>query len=92
MIKKQIPFIHYKLLKKTNFIKTKKISDIIKTKSRMSTILPCMTNLTFAIDNGQNYIPIFITEQMLGYKLGEFSITKKFFSHTKLDKKIQHIK
>ena len=94
MIKKQkdIPYIHYKLLKQTNFLKTKKEFNLIKTRSRASTILPCMTQMTFATYNGQKTVPLLITEPIIGYKLGEFSMTKKFFSHTKLEKKLQHIK
>jgi small subunit ribosomal protein S19 len=89
---KKIPFVFYKLLKKQNYLQTNKKVTIIKTWSRSSVILPCMTKRIFSIYNGQKHIPLLITEQIIGFKLGEFSLTKKFFSHIKTEKKIQHLK
>ena len=61
--------------------------DTIKTWSRASTILPEMVGLTIAVYNGEQHIPVFVTDQIVGHKLGEFSPTRKFRSHVKSDKK-----
>ena len=90
--KLKLPFTHYKLLKKKIFIKNKKQTHTLKTHSRTSAILPCMLNLTIAIHNGHKYIPLTVSESNIGYKLGEFSFTKTFFSHTKTEKKINYVK
>jgi small subunit ribosomal protein S19 len=55
---------------------------VIKTWSRRSTVLPEMVGLTFAVHNGKKFIPVFVTENMVGHKLGEFSPTRAFFSHS----------
>ena len=55
---------------------------VIKTWSRRSTVTPQMVSLTFAVHNGKKFIPVFITEQMVGHKLGEFSHTRTFHGHT----------
>ncbi|MBA3392606.1 MAG: 30S ribosomal protein S19 [Deltaproteobacteria bacterium] len=55
---------------------------VISTYSRRSTIIPDMVGLTFAIHNGRKFVPVFITEQMVGHKLGEFSVTRTFHGHT----------
>jgi small subunit ribosomal protein S19 len=55
---------------------------VISTYSRRSTIIPGMVGLTFAIHNGRKFVPVFITEQMVGHKLGEFSMTRTFHGHT----------
>ena len=60
---------------------------LIKTWSRSSTILPLMIGHTIGVHNGREHLPIFITEQMIGHKLGEFSPTRTFKSHVKTDKK-----
>lgn len=91
-ISKRLPFVSYKLLKKKRFIKINKQTTVIKTRSRASSILPCLTINTVAIYNGQKYIPILITESIIGYKLGEFSSSKNFISHIKTEKKIQFLK
>ncbi len=59
---------------------------VIKTWSRRSTILPDMVGLTFAVHNGKKFIPVFVTENMVGHKLGEFSPTRTFYGHA-ADKK-----
>jgi small subunit ribosomal protein S19 len=61
--------------------------QVIKTWSRRSTILPEFIGLTFAVHNGKKFIPVFITEDMVGHKLGEFSPTRMFYSHAGGDKK-----
>jgi small subunit ribosomal protein S19 len=55
---------------------------VITTYSRRSTVVPTMVGLTFAIHNGRKFIPVFITEQMVGHKLGEFSLTRTFHGHS----------
>ena len=55
---------------------------VISTYSRRSTIIPDMVGLTFAIHNGRKFVPVFITEQMVGHKLGEFSLTRTFHGHS----------
>lgn len=86
------PFIFFKLLKKRNYIQNYKLKITFKTWSRTSVILPCMIKSTISIHNGLRHIPFFIKKQNIGYKLGEFVITKFFYSHTKNEKKIQHLK
>lgn len=76
-IKKGI-FVDAKLLKKVG--KAKK-GDIIKTWSRSSTITPEMVGLTFGVHNGRHHLPVFVNEDMVGHKLGEFSPTRKFQRH-----------
>lgn len=77
-------FIAIHLIQKFNFIKQK---IIISTWSRSSVIIPIMIGHTIAIHNGQKHIPIYITEPMIGHKLGEFSPTRFFKGHKKTDKK-----
>jgi len=86
---KKGPFIAYHLLnklEKSNKIGTK---DIIKTWSRASTILPEMIGHTISIYNGQKHIPIYITDALVGHKLGEFAPTRHFRSHKKTDRKVK---
>ena len=78
-IKKGI-FVDLKLLKKVSRVK-KGDKTVIKTWSRSSTITPAMIGLTFGVHNGRIHIPVFITEDMVGHKLGEFSETRKFQRH-----------
>jgi small subunit ribosomal protein S19 len=77
---KKGPFCHPKLLKK---IKNAKPGDknIIKTWSRGSTIFPEMVGFTIAVHNGKEHVPVYITDNMVGHKLGEFAPTKKFRAH-----------
>jgi small subunit ribosomal protein S19 len=81
------PFIAYKLLEKVNDMNDKGKKTTIKTWSRSSTILPAMVGHTIAVYNGKLHIPIFISEQIVGHKLGEFAPTRTFRSHVKSDKK-----
>lgn len=75
------PFVDWKLLKKVNkFNKSNKFKSI-KTWSRRSTILPSFIDKTLMVHNGKNMIPVFISEQMVGHKLGEFSLTRTFKGH-----------
>ena len=84
---KKGPFVAHHLLKKVHNMKKSGSSDIIKTWSRSSMIIPDMVGYTIAVYNGKQHIPIFISQQLIGYKLGEFSPTKTFYSHLKSDKK-----
>jgi small subunit ribosomal protein S19 len=81
------PFIAYHLLKKVNEMNSVGKKQTIKTWSRSSTILPIMVGHTIAVYNGRQHVPIFINEQIVGQKLGEFVPTRTFRSHVKTDKK-----
>jgi len=84
---KKSPFIAYHLSKKISKLKKSNKKDTIKTWSRASTILPSMVGYTIAVYNGKQHIPIFISDQLVGHKLGEFVSTRTFKSHIKTDKK-----
>ena len=77
------PFIDDHLLKKIEKAKNSRESRVIKTWSRRSTVIPDMIGLTFAVHNGRKFIPVFVTDNMVGHKLGEFSPTRLFKSHSK---------
>ena len=83
---KKSPFVAYHLLKKINKMNTEGKKEVIKTWSRSSTILPNMVGFTIAVHNGKQHIPIFISDQLVGHKLGEFISTRTFKSHVKSDK------
>jgi small subunit ribosomal protein S19 len=78
---KKGPFISQKLLKKVNAAQSVRSSQVIKTWSRRSTIVPEMVGVTLAVHNGRKFIPVFISENMVGHKLGEFSPTRTFYGH-----------
>ena len=81
------PFIESGLLKKVEKASESVRSEVIKTWSRRSTILPQFVGLTFAVYNGRKFIPVNVSEEMVGHKLGEFSPTRTFTSHSG-DKKV----
>lgn len=83
---KKGPFIDSKLLKKVIASQETRSSRVIKTWSRRSTIVPEMVGITLAVHNGRKFVPVFITEDMVGHKLGEFSPTRTFYGHA-ADKK-----
>jgi len=85
---KKGPFIDDHLMKKVEQAKESKSRKVIKTWSRRSDITPDMVGLTFAVHNGKKFIPVFVTENMVGHKLGEFSPTRTFYSHAG-DRKIK---
>ena len=87
---KKGPFINAKLLEKIKQLNTKKAKTTIKTWSRASTITPDMIGHTIAVYNGKQHFPIFISDQMIGHKLGEFVPTRNFRSHIKGDKKTRN--
>lgn len=84
---KKGPYVFSKLLKKVNEVKDSSDQRIIKTWSRDSMIIPEMIGLTFAVYNGKKFIPVYITEHMVGHKLGEFSPTRTFTRHGAGDKR-----
>lgn len=84
---KKGPFIDLNLTKKIENAKATGDRKVIKTWSRRSTIIPDMVGMTFAVHNGRKFIPVYVTENMVGHKLGEFSITRTFHGHTPADKK-----
>ena len=81
------PFVHPSLLKKVDKLKGQTGRKPIKTWSRNSTVIPEFVGHSFLIHNGKTFIPITISEEMVGHKLGEFSPTRKFVAHTSADKK-----
>jgi small subunit ribosomal protein S19 len=76
------PYIDPNLRQKVQEALDNKSRKVIKTWSRRSTVLPEMVGLTFAVHNGKKFIPVFVTENMVGHKLGEFSPTRNFFGHS----------
>lgn len=84
---KKSPFVAYHLLKKVTRLKKSGKQDTIKTWSRSSTILPNMVGCTIAVYNGKQHVPIFISDQFVGHKLGEFVSTRNFKTHIKADRK-----
>jgi len=84
---KKSPFVAYHLLKKINKMTEADKKNIITTWSRSSTILPSIVGFTIAVYNGKQHVPIFISDQLVGHKLGEFVSTKNFKTHIKADRK-----
>ncbi len=79
---KKGPYIAPELIKKVVAAQEdKKSNRVIKTWSRRSTIFPEMVGVTFAVHNGKKFVPVFVTENMVGHKLGEFSPTRTFYGH-----------
>ncbi|KKI98868.1 30S ribosomal protein S19 [Prochlorothrix hollandica] len=83
---KKGPFVADHLMKKVEKLNAKGEKQVIKTWSRASTILPQMIGHTIAVHNGRQHVPVYVTEQMVGHKLGEFALTRTFKGHIK-DKK-----
>lgn len=79
---KKGPFVDTHLLKKVEAAQTSKAKKPIKTWSRRSMIVPDMIGLTIAIHNGKDHVPVFVTENMVGHKLGEFALTRTFRAHS----------
>jgi small subunit ribosomal protein S19 len=78
---KKGPYIEPSLLKKVEAAREGKIKGVIKTWSRRSTISPDFVGLNFAVHNGNKFIPVFVSENMVGHKLGEFSPTRTYYGH-----------
>ena len=79
---KKGPFVDSHVVNKVKEARRTKETRVIKTWSRRSTIIPEMVGLTFAVHNGKKFIPVFVTEEMVGHKLGEFSPTRTFHGHS----------
>ena len=84
---KKGPFVADSLLKKIEKLNASGDKQVVKTWSRASTILPQMVGHTIAVHNGRQHVPVFVSEQMVGHKLGEFAPTRTFRGHAKSDKK-----
>ncbi|MDH5722511.1 MAG: 30S ribosomal protein S19 [Alphaproteobacteria bacterium] len=82
------PFIEKSLLKKVEEARGSGKNSVIKTWSRRSTILPNMVGLTFGVHNGKKFIPVLVSDQMIGHKLGEFAPTRTYSGHG-ADKKVK---
>lgn len=80
------PFVDGYLLKKAEDARASGRNTVIKTWSRRSTILPQFVGLTFGVHNGHKFVPVLVTEDMIGHKLGEFSPSRTYYGHT-ADKK-----
>ena len=78
---KKGPFIHYKLQRKVDAMNESGKNSVIKTWSRASMISPEFVGKAFAVHNGKQFIPVFVTDNMVGHKLGEFSPTRTFRGH-----------
>ncbi|MBA3996657.1 MAG: 30S ribosomal protein S19 [Candidatus Accumulibacter sp.] len=79
---KKGPFVDAHLIKKVDAVRATNDKRPIKTWSRRSTVLPDFVGLTIAVHNGKQHIPVYVTENMVGHKLGEFSLTRTFKGHT----------
>jgi len=89
---KKGPAIDAKLLKKVEALNRSGQKAVIKTWSRWSTILPEMVGLTIGVHNGRRHVPIFITENMVGHKLGEFALTRTFRGHLGKSEKVTQVR
>jgi small subunit ribosomal protein S19 len=84
---KKGPYINPKLLRKVEDLNTSRKRQVIRTWSRASTIFPQMVGHTIAVHDGRRHVPIYITETMVGHKLGEFAPTRTFRGHVRAEKK-----
>ncbi len=87
-IKKGV-YVDEKLLQRVLATKASEKREVIKTWSRRSTVIPEMVGMTLAVHNGKKFIPVFITENMVGYKLGEFAETRNYRGHSSKESKAQ---
>lgn len=85
---KKGPYVDAKLMKKVNVLRESGQKAIIKTWARSSTVVPEMIGITFAVHDGRRHVPIFITENMVGHKLGEFVPTRTYRGHTAKSEKV----
>ncbi|MBR9922158.1 MAG: 30S ribosomal protein S19 [Bacteroidetes bacterium] len=79
---KKGPYVFHKLMKKVELAKDSKKKTVIKTWSRASMIIPDMVGETIAVHNGKTFVPVFVTENMVGHKLGEFAPTRTYKGHS----------
>ncbi|MBS3915432.1 MAG: 30S ribosomal protein S19 [Bacteroidetes bacterium] len=80
---KKGPYVDHKLSRKVDVMNDNNKKSVIKTWSRRSMIIPDMVGHTFAVHNGNKFIPVYVTENMVGHKLGEFAPTRTFKGHSK---------
>jgi small subunit ribosomal protein S19 len=78
---KKGPYVEPKLMNKVLMTQESRSNRVIKTWSRRSTVIPEMVGITLAVHNGRKFVPVFISENMVGHKLGEFSPTRTFYGH-----------
>jgi len=91
--KKKGPYVHPKLQKKVSQVQASSERRMIKTWSRASMITPDFLGLTIAVHNGKKFVPVYITENMVGHKLGEFSPTRTFRGHSGTkSERVSHVK
>ena len=83
------PYIAYHFLNKIEALNKKNKKEVVKTWSRSSTILPLMIGHTISVYNGQKHVPVYISDQLIGHKLGEFVPTRTFRSHKKTERKVK---
>lgn len=88
---KKGPYVYYKLQRKVDELNKQNKKKVVKTWSRGSLITPDFVGHTFAVHNGKQFIPVYVTENMVGHKLGEFAPTRLFRGHagTKMDKRVK---
>ncbi len=86
---KKKPYVFERLMKRVNDLNANEKKEVLKTWSRRSTIYPEFVGHTFAVHNGKEFIPVYVTEDMVGHKLGEFSMTRKFVGHTGEKKEVK---
>ena len=79
---KKGPFVDSHLIKKVAAMSESRQKQVIRTWSRRSTVVPDMVGLTIGVHNGRKFIPVFVSENMVGHKLGEFALTRLFRGHT----------
>ncbi|HTE86065.1 MAG TPA: 30S ribosomal protein S19 [Dehalococcoidia bacterium] len=84
---KKGPFVDEKLMKKVDVLVRSGQKSVIRTWSRSSTIMPQMVGMTIGVHDGRRHVPIFLTENMVGHKLGEFALTRHFRGHTSKSEK-----
>jgi small subunit ribosomal protein S19 len=89
---KKGPFVDAKLLKKVEMLNRTELKAVIKTWSRASTIVPEMISLTIGVHDGRRHVPIFITENMVGHKLGEFASTRTYRGHSAKSDRVTRIR
>src|SRR6185503_7512948 len=86
---KKGPFVDYHLMQKVDKARNASDKRPIKTWSRRSTIMPEFVGLTLAVHNGRQHVPVYVTENMVGHKLGEFALTRIFKSHSAAGKRVE---
>ena len=89
---KKGPFVDSKLMKKVEVLNRTEVKAVIKTWSRSSTIIPQMIGLTIGVHDGRRHVPIFITENMVGHKLGEFAPTRTYRGHVAKSERVSRVR